>query len=197
MQQGDTVDWLAERIQDHQRRGRSPFVVGIDGRSGTGKSTVGAQLGDQLGALIIKGDDFYSGGSNEMWDALSPELRVARGIDWRRQKELLDALRHTGRAVWQPYDWEADDGRIVPDAGWLEATDLIVLEGAYSCRSELAAALDLRVLVHLEDGERRRRLVERDGAAYQQDWLARWTSAEDHYFGSIMAPEAFDLVLLR
>ena len=42
---------------------------------------------------------------------------------------------------------------------------------------------------------RRARLLSRDGAAYHADWDARWSGAEDHYFGAIMTPDRFHLVL--
>ena len=73
--------------------------------------------------------------------------------------------------------------------------DVVVLEGAYSCRPELAERLDLTVLLHVESGVRLDRLLERDGQPYRDDWLARWTEAEDYYFSVVRPPESFDLVL--
>ena len=55
--------------------------------------------------------------------------------------------------------------------------------------------LDLRVLLDVPAAVRLERLSHRDGDAYRDDWLARWAVAEDLYFGSIMPPEAFDLVV--
>ena len=72
---------------------------------------------------------------------------------------------------------------------------VVVLEGAYSCRPELHDLLDLRVLLDIPPWVRRRRLLEREGDAFRADWEARWSAAEDHYFGTVMPPERFDLVL--
>lgn len=42
---------------------------------------------------------------------------------------------------------------------------------------------------------RLRRLLDREGEEYRADWLGRWSAAEDHYFGTVMPPSRFDLVL--
>ena len=67
--------------------------------------------GEALGALVIDGDDFYTGGTGALWDATDPRRRWTRVIDWRRQRKVLESLRRRLRATWRPYDWEADDGR--------------------------------------------------------------------------------------
>ncbi len=47
----------------------------------------------------------------------------------------------------------------------------------------------------IDDDVRLERLTARDGREYRDDWLGRWTEAEDHYFSTIRPPESFDLVL--
>ena len=57
--------------------------------------------------------------------------------------------------------------------------------------------LDLRVLLDTPADVRRQRLLEREGEAYRTDWEARWSAAEEHYFGTVMPPSRFDLILGR
>ena len=96
----------------------------------------------------------------------SPAERASHVIDWRRQREVLQALRTTGRAEWRPFDWDADDwdSDIVPlrhEPFRCTATPVVLLEGAYSARPELHDLLDLRVLLHTPTDLRLRRLLER------------------------------------
>ena len=77
-----------------------------------------------------------------------------------------------------------------------EAGSVVVLEGAYSCRPELHDLLDLRVLLDVPADIRCRRLGERDGENDHRDWNARWAAAENHYFGTVMTPGRFDLVII-
>ncbi len=75
------------------------------------------------------------------------------------------------------------------------AAPVVVLEGAYSARPELHDVLDVLVLLEVPRDVRRRQLLAREGADYRADWEARWSGAEDHYFGSVMRPSRFDLLL--
>lgn len=71
----------------------------------------------------------------------------------------------------------------------------MILEGEYSARPELSDLLDLRVLLHTPPHIRRRQLLEREGEDFRADWEARWSRAEDHYFGMTMPAGNFDVVL--
>ncbi|MEO5838811.1 MAG: hypothetical protein ABIQ73_11355 [Acidimicrobiales bacterium] len=51
------------------------------------------------------------------------------------------------------------------------------------------------MLLDIPRDVRRRQLLEREGEDYRSDWESRWSVAEDHYFGTVMPPERFDLVL--
>jgi len=72
---------------------------------------------------------------------------------------------------------------------------VVLLDGAYSARPELAHLFALRVLLDLPRPTRRERLLQREGARYRAEWEARWGEAEDLYFGTLMPPGSFDLVL--
>ena len=183
-----------------------PVVVGLDGRSGAGKSTLAGAVAEELDAagrptLVIEGDDFYAGGSAATWDRRSAREKAEQVIDWQRQRRVLLDLRGTGAAQWHPFDWDAPDwdANVVPMSDRpvrAEAGSVVVLEGAYSCRPELHDLLDLRVLLDVPADIRYRRLGERDGENDHRDWNARWAAAENHYFGTVMTPGRFDLVVI-
>ncbi len=85
------------------------LVVAIDGRSGSGKSTVALALARDIGAAIVPCDDFFAANvSNVEWDALTPEQRVAEAIDWRRlRREAIEPLRAGRPALWYAFDFQA------------------------------------------------------------------------------------------
>jgi uridine kinase len=188
------TDLLGDRVALLGSVSSSPVLVALDGRSGAGKSTLAREVGAHIGALVIDGDDFYRGGDGATWDAMGPAEKVDLVIDWRRQRALLERLRRGEQAAWQPYDWDADDGRLagVTTAG---PSAVVILDGAYSARPELADLFELRVLLDLARDARRERLLRREGARYRAEWEARWGEAEDLYFERLMPPDAFDLVI--
>jgi uridine kinase len=172
----------------------APVLVALDGRSAAGKSTLAQQVAARTAALAIDGDDFYRGGNDAFWRARSPAEKVDLVIDWRRQRALLTKLRQGEPARWQPYDWEADDGRLGAEVQVGPAA-VVLLDGAYSARPELADLFALRALLNVPRPVRRERLLRREGEPYRAEWEARWAEAEDLYFERLMPPESFDLVL--
>lgn len=202
------LDQLIERIDAVRAERATPCVVALDGRSGAGKSTLAALVARTLNppppakpsVTVIAGDEFYTGGTARRWDARTPTDRASQVIDWRRQRDVLQALRTQGHAQWHPFDWDADDwdAEIVPfrsEPTVCTATPVVLLEGAYSARPELHDLVDLLVLLDTPTDVRLRRLLEREGEEYRADWLGRWSAAEDHYFGTVMPRSRFDLVL--
>jgi uridine kinase len=186
---------LAARIAELAAGRATPLIVALDGRAGTGKSTVAAALARECGWPVIDGDDFYAGGTAEQWDAMSPAQRADHCIDWRRQRPVLEALARGEPASWRPYDWEAFDGRLSDDVRLCEPAAVVILEGMFSARPELDDLVAFRVCLDLPQELRRARLLEREGDGFDPAWWARWDSAEEHYFAHVMSLEAFDLVL--
>jgi uridine kinase len=185
---------LRARIATARAAARTPVLVALDGRSGAGKSTLAQQVGAEVAALVIDGDDFYRGGGDGFWDARGAAEKVDLVIDWRRQRALLLQLALGEAAAWRPYDWDADDGRLGP-AITAGPAGVVILDGAYSARPQLADLLDLRVLLDVPPQTRRERLLQREGERYRAEWEARWGEPEDLYFESLLPPGSFDLVL--
>ncbi len=168
-----------------------PRIVAIDGRSGVGKSTLAARLGEATGAAVLDGDGFFAGGIEVHRGA--PVDRVACCIDWRRQREVLTDLRAGRTATYRAFDWDAFDGSLELRPTVVAPAPIVILEGVYAARPELEDLLDLRVLLRVPDAVRKRRLEEREGGV--GPWELAWHEAEVWYFAHA-APEArFDVVI--
>jgi uridine kinase len=162
----------------------SPFLVALDGPSGAGKSTLASALAEALPpAAIVPSDDFYAAHvPAAAWDSMPPAERAAKAIDWRRLRaEALEPLLAGRPARWQPFDFAA----VRPDGTYPlrerhEARDpapLVILDGAYSTRPELADLIDLSVLVDAPQAVRHARLAAREEPAFLAEWHARWDAA--------------------
>lgn len=182
---------LAERIRKAADGNAKPFLLAIDGRSGAGKSTLAKILSLELQATLIKGDDFFAGGVELRSDP--PQVLADICIDWRTQAKILQTLIANRNATYHPFDWEAFDGRLSTQPVTLTPERLLILEGVYSARPELTDLLDFRVLLHMPDDERMRRLRAREGQI--TDWEQQWHKAEDWYFANLALPNMFDLVI--
>jgi uridine kinase len=185
------------------RRDAAPFLVALDGASGAGKSTVAALAARGLDAAIVPSDDFFAAGITDSdWAALDARGRASAAIDWRRlRREALEPLLAGKVAAWHPFDFASG---IRPDGTYAMAAepvllaprDVVVLEGAYSCRPELAELIDLAVLIEASGAERRRRIGARETDPKWTDaWHARWDAAEEDYFTNVRPASSFDLVV--
>ena len=197
---------VAETLRVLARR-PPPVLVALDGPSGAGKSTVAARAAAALaaGALavtVVPGDDFFAAEiPGAAWDAWDPRERAARAIDWRRlRRDALEPLLAGRPARWHPFDFAAGarpDGTYPMRADVEERppAPVVLLDGAYSARPELADLVALAVLVDAPPAVRRARLAAREDPAFLAAWLARWGPAEAYYVTHVRPPETFGLVV--
>ncbi|MBT1681347.1 ATP-binding protein [Curtobacterium aurantiacum] len=150
-------------------------VVLIDGRSGTGKTTLGAHVAEQLGAQLVHLDDLYPG-----WDG----LRAAAGA------VVTDVLG--ARSGYRRWDWVAD-----APADWASVDpDLpIVVEGCGALSRASAPLASLRVWLEADDTVRWDRAIGRDGEVFAREW-DRW-AAQEQAFIAAEDPAALADVVLR
>lgn len=194
----DTPEYtrLIEKIRSLKAGRTKPLLVALDGRSGVGKSTMAHAIAREIGGVVVIGDDFFSGGPDAEWDARTTEAKVADCIDWRRlRKEALEPLLAGKSASWHPFNFISGIG-LSQEVIECKPAPVIILDGAYSCRPELADIVDFSVLIEMsDDGLRRQRLLAREGHDFMESWHKRWDAAEDHYFTEIVHRSMFDLII--
>jgi D-glycerate 3-kinase len=133
---------------------RRPFVLGICGAQGSGKSTVAAELARRFAArgkrcALLSLDDLYLDGAarQRLAQTIHPLLRT-RGVpgthDIAQGLAVLDALGGDGTVMLPRFDKARDEpGAPVPFAA---PADLLILEGwCVGARPEPAAALAVPV----------------------------------------------------
>jgi uridine kinase len=182
---------LIVAIRERSRRLSRPCVVALDGRSGAGKSTLAANIAEALGACVVDGDDFFSGGLAVRSDALQDRVRDC--IDWKRQRPVLEALRAGRKASYSAFDWDAFDGRLEIEPTVVEPRSVVLFEGVYTARPELTDLVDLRVLLWVSETTRVARLLAREGDIGA--WERQWHEAEEWYFTHAVPSHVFDLIL--
>lgn len=148
---------------------RRPYLIGIDGRSGAGKTSLAEQLATVLRPVrdvtLFHLEDLYPG-----WDGLGPGRRTY--VD-----EVLAPLHEGQDAEWSAWDWVTGS----PGTPRLtRVAEVVVLEGVGACSAEARELLDVSVWVELPTALRYDRALSRDGAYYAEHW-DRWAAQEDAY----------------
>lgn len=166
-----------------------PLIIGIDGRSGVGKSTLARRLAPVLGAVVIEGDAFFAGGVGMIASSAAERADVC--IDRPKLRAVLEALRTGRTARFRAFDWEAFDGRLQAHAVEVPVTGRYILEGVYACHPDFHDLLDLKALTCANRTLRDERLLAREGVIGQ--WERQWHEAEDWYFEALMPDGHFDV----
>lgn len=171
---------LAAALEVGPRCG-SVILIGIDGRSGAGKTTLAHRVADLaedrgLRVAMIHNDQICPG-----WDGLP----AVPG----RLHEVARQLAVDGAATYPTWDWYADAAG--PDAE-LPPSDLVIFEGVASISPGWAALRSLSVWVEAPADIRKARAIGRDGDSFAAHW-DQWAAAEDRYYAA--APPNPDIVV--
>lgn len=187
---------VISKITELMLRNSKPILVALDGRSGTGKTSIAKHIADRLNGVEIQADNFWIGGSDEEWDKRTPQEKADKAIAWKRiRTEVLEPLLAGKSASWHSFNWKDGEG-LAEESIKAKPTRLVVLDGAYSSRPELQDIIDLSILVELpDDTNRRERLVSREGKEYMDNWHKRWDPAEDYYFSKVRPRSSFDMII--
>ena len=167
-----------------------PLVLALDGRCGSGKTTLADGLARQFPAsIVLHTDDFY----------LPPAQRVrgwektpCANMDLIRLRD--EALRpaYEGQPVlYRAYSCRAGAYQPVQE---LAPQPLVILEGSYSHHPLLAGYETLQVFVTCSREEQTRRLQTREGERYA-NFAARWIPLEEGYFAQYRIEETTDLAV--
>lgn len=167
------------RLLEGPARAGKTRVIAIDGRSGAGKSSLAALLGDELGAPVVALEDLYGG-----WDGLE------RGIDLLVAK-VLEPLR-AGKAARVPrYDWVAREW----GTPWvLEPPEVLIVEGAGAGARRAAAYASMLIWIEEPAPVRKKRALDRDGATFIPYW-DMWAAQEEAMLAREHTTERADLVI--
>lgn len=166
-----------------------PLVLALDGRCGSGKTTLADRLARQFPVCVLHTDDFYLPPAQRVrgW-----EKKPCANMDLARLRD--EALRPAYNGLPVPYRaYSCREGAYQPMQE-LPAHPLVILEGSYSHHPLLAGYETLRVFVTCSKEEQTRRLQAREGERYE-NFAARWIPLEEGYFAEYKIEETADFVV--
>lgn len=174
-----------------QLRTDQRILVAIDGRCGSGKTSLAARLQETFGCEVFHMDDFF----------LQPHQRTAErlaqpgeNVDHERfLAQVLLPLRRGDRLVtYRPFVCSQQDfgAAIQTTVGALS-----IIDGSYSCHPALWDFYDLRVFLTVPAEEQMRRIEQRGGAEKARQFAQRWIPLEEYYFSAFDLSTRCDLLL--
>ncbi|GAA1636528.1 nucleoside/nucleotide kinase family protein [Georgenia ruanii] len=172
-------------------RGPGPFVLGIDGRSGSGKSDLAAAVLPLLRARL--GDDAVAGLALE--EAYRGWHGLAAGVEAVTAGVLAPLAQGHPGAVTR-YDWVTGtlDGDLVVPAPGAPMPRVLVVEGCGAGSAACAPFVHRLVWLEAPEAVRRRRAMARDASSWTHLWAA-WEAQEQALLEARDVRAAADLVV--
>lgn len=175
MSLGDIADLVLEEINILEGK---PFLIAVDGRCASGKTTLAAALQKKLDCSVFHMDDFF----------LRPEQRTKErlhkaggNIDHERFKEeILEPIKGGAKKIsYRAFDCKSMSLCAPVTA---EAGRICIMEGSYSCHPELWGYYDLRIFLSVDKEEQIKRIVKRNGEKKSEEFKKKWIPMEEIYF---------------
>lgn len=164
------------------------IIIAIDGRCGSGKTTLAAKLAAQLDAVLIHMDDFF----------LRPEQRSTERLNMpgentdheRFLDEVLIPLRQNRAFSYRPYICTTQSlGTPIN----ISPKKYTIVEGAYSCHPKLWYYYDIHIFLDVPPEEQMKRIIARNGLEKAQLFRDLWIPLEEKYFTAFNIPEKCEL----
>ncbi len=160
-------------------RSEGPVIVAVDGRCGSGKTSLAKLVARVFPCNVFHMDDFYlpveKRGKN--WNTIP-----GGNMDLRRLRdEVLTSVKKGKEVHYRPYSCLR---RKLGSVTVIPPQKLNIIEGSYSHHPELLGSYDLRIFLTCEKEEQERRLREREGV-YFNEYEVWWIPMEEHYIESL------------
>ena len=164
----------------------TPFLAAIDGRCGSGKTTLASVLAEETGCAVLHLDHFF----------LRPEQRTPQrlaapggNVDAERfVEEVLRPLAAGKDVTYRPFDCAVgalgEEIRVSRRAVYL-------VEGSYSLHPLLTLFYHCRIFLSVGEEEQLRRLRLRAPEKLEA-FRSRWIPLEEKYFAAFHLPEGCD-----
>lgn len=169
-------------------KGNFPVIVAIDGRCGAGKTTLAGQLSEVLECTVFHMDDFFL-----RKEQRTPERIGTPGefVDYERfLEEILLPAKEQEKVYLRRFCHETFEPG---EAEEVEVKPLIIIEGSYSCNTNLKKHYDMTVFVTTDKITQLERLKLRNPTKFDM-FVEKWIPLEEMYFETFSPEEYCDIV---
>lgn len=177
---------LKERIND----ANLPFVIAIDGRSASGKTTFANILNKELKIPVIHTDDFFKPKSHE-GKILITEFDGNFDIE-RFKNEVINGIASQNDfeiGIFNCFKNEIEKRILVPKS------NCYIIEGAYSLNPNLGNYADFKIFFNINSTLQKERIVKRNGIELYKVFQNIWIPAEERYFNHYHIKELCNYVV--
>ena len=184
----DRLEIVVQSI-NHFLEQKDRVIVAIDGGCTSGKTTLTTELAKIFDCTVFHMDDFF----------LRPEQRTPQrfeetggNVDYERfREEVLLPLQTGASFSYRPFDCSTFT---LGEPVTIHPKKLVIIEGSYSLHPYFGDPYDLKILLTVDPGTQRQRVLERP-AFLQERFFSLWIPMENRYLEEFQISQKADLVL--
>jgi len=170
-------------------REKEKIIIGIDGRCGSGKTTLAASLSVHYNCPVFHTDDYF----------LPPEMRTPErlsepGGNMHRERfksEIVAGILSGKAFIYRAFSCE--DGSLTDVNA--EAANISIIEGTYSAHPGMDIPYDFLIFCDVDPEEQMRRIIARNGEKMAEMFRTKWIPLEETYFDHFRIREKADIIV--
>lgn len=153
-----------------------PIIIAIDGRCGSGKTTLATELATRFASNLIHMDDFFLRPEQRTHERLSVP---GENIDHERfLREVLLPLRQGHTFSYRPFSCGTQS---LGEPITVEPKPITIIEGSYALHPLLRQLYDHKVFLSVDSQTQEMRIRKRNGDRAWIQFRDRWIPLEEKY----------------
>lgn len=154
-------------------------IIAIDGRCGSGKSTLGAMISEMFHIPCVMMDDFFLPLNKRTQERLN---EAGGNVDYERfVQEVKHPLLQQQDVSYRFFDCSKMDFNGTKDFAY---QNVCLIEGSYAMHPEIVDMYDLKVFLTIPKEIQAQRILERNGAKMFERFKNEWIPMEEKYFST-------------
>ncbi|SHJ48560.1 Uridine kinase [Hathewaya proteolytica DSM 3090] len=187
-----SIEKITKKLIEMSHKSDGIIVVAIDGRCGSGKTTLSEYLSHKLHCSVIHMDDFFlpshlrtpsrlkEPGGNIHYERFSEEIK---------EKLKIDKCDKISYGIFNCAKMCIDSQVVLPK------TKIIIVEGTYSLHPNYDEMYHYKIFCNVDEEIQRQRIIMRNGKKIYENFKNKWIPMEERYFSSMDIKNKCDIIL--
>ena len=175
---------------NEKMKNKNNIIIGIDGKSGSGKTFLSNYIACFYDADIIHMDDFFLTLDMRTDDRFN---EIGGNISYERfENEVVQNLKNKKTFTYKKYSCK---DCTFYDSDEISTQKIVIIEGCYSFHKHFTLDFDIKIFLDIEFEKQLDRITKRSDEFLLDNFKNIWIPSENKYFNDWKIKESSDLVL--
>lgn len=155
----------------------APTIIAIEGRCGSGKSSLATMLAETFDCNVFHMDDFFLPFEMKTKERLS---QCGGNVYYERFKaEVIKPLQNREAVTYRPYSCLSGT---LGEARHVSFKKITIVEGSYCLHPTISKYYDYKIFLDLNSQVQQKRILSRNGEKMFRNFREKWIPMEEYYF---------------